>query len=83
MVGENMKQRTIELLKYCSIPLDYFDPRGSKRQTEYERLCEVYSEKAICTKLYDLAGKGYIEFGTSVRGAWLTDKGKETLIEIG
>jgi hypothetical protein len=74
-----VKERTVELLEYCSIPMDYFNPKGSKRQAEYNRLSKVYSEKAVCTKLYDLAVKNYIEYGTSVRCSWLTDKGKETL----
>jgi Mn-dependent DtxR family transcriptional regulator len=74
-----VKQRTIDLLEYCSIPLDYFNPKGSKRQAELDRLCLIYSKKAVYYKLSDLADKGYIEYGTSVRSAWLTDKGKETL----
>jgi hypothetical protein len=73
-----MKQRTIELLKYAGMEMDYFEP-VSKRQLEWDRLCKEYSEKACFTKLEELAGRGYVNYGTSPRGSWLETKGKEVL----
>ena len=37
------------------------------------------SEKLILRKMKQLVDKGYLEYGTSLRTAWLTDKGKNYL----
>lgn len=83
-----MKQRTIELLKYAGMEMDYFTNDGfinthSKRQAEWDRLCEQYSEKACFIKLEELCSRGYTNYGTSPRGSWLEEKGKQTLKELG
>jgi hypothetical protein len=77
-----MKQRTIELLKYAEMEMDYFEPI-SYRQREWDRLCKQYSEKACWIKLIELCERGYTNYGTSPRGSWLEDKGKQTLKELG
>lgn len=38
-----------------------------------------FSEKAFFVKAEELTDRGYLEYGVSVRGAWLTDKGKRAL----
>ena len=56
------------------------DSHGSKRWNEYyTRACEKYSHKAINVKMEELADRGYIEYGVSVRTGWLTDKGRAAL----
>jgi hypothetical protein len=47
----------------------------------YERACKKYSEKAVLAKGLELVGRGYADYGTSVRGAWLTEKGKKALLD--
>jgi hypothetical protein len=69
-----MKQRTIDILKYCSLPVAS-DEFMRARAEAYER----YGFKAVASKLEDLARKGYIEYGTSLNFPWLTDKGKSAL----
>ncbi len=45
-------------------------------------MCMRYSQKAVYAKLHELARKGYIEFGTSIPCAWLTEKGKSALRNV-
>lgn len=46
----------------------------------YEVLSEKYgSEKLVFTKMEKLVDEGYLEYGTSLRTAWLTDKAKDFL----
>jgi len=40
------------------------------------------AEKQIYATLYKWSNKGYIDYGTSVRGAWLTDLGIEKFNEV-
>lgn len=49
----------------------------------YEVLGEKYgSEKLVYKKMEKLAGLGYLEYGVSLRTAWLTEKGKELVDNI-
>jgi hypothetical protein len=44
----------------------------------YEVLGKKYgSEKLVFKKMEKLANENYLEYGVSLRTAWLTDKGKE------
>lgn len=72
-----MKLKTIDLLKMCSM-----ENGSAVRIAEWRRLCDIYSTKAVIRKLEELADRGYIEYGVSVRGAWLTEKGKCKLREV-
>jgi hypothetical protein len=74
-----MKQRTIELLRYCGMKFTLHP--DCPRSAEWNRLCKVYSQKACWRKLEELDSRGYIEVGTSVYSAWLTSKGKRVLEE--
>lgn len=69
------KQRTVDLLRYCAMPMT------DERWQRFDELCQQYSRNAVVGKLYDLCDKDYIEYGTSIRGAWLTPKGKAALAE--
>lgn len=55
--------------------LDHNAPRHKR----YRELCEKYSEKAVLTKLDNLADKGYVDYGVNPRGSWLESKGKAVL----
>ena len=70
-----MKDKTIDCLKLCSMQ------QSSQRNTFEVEICEKYSEKAVYTKLDELSRRGYIEYGTSITGTWLTEKGKKALRE--
>jgi hypothetical protein len=48
----------------------------------YTKICAKCSEKAVLIKLEELINKGYMDCGTSARGAWLTEKGKEAFQAI-
>lgn len=46
----------------------------------YEALGDKYgSQKLIYRKMEKLADEGYLEYGVSLRTAWLTEKAKELL----
>ena len=46
----------------------------------YKVLGEKYgSEKLVFKKMEWLASKGYLEYGVSLRTAWLTEKGKNEI----
>lgn len=50
----------------------------------YDALCEDHPEwpaKVIWTKLVRLVDRGLLEYGTSARCAWPTDKGHDALRE--
>lgn len=69
-----MKRKAIRCLALCALPAG-----SEERHCFKETICKQHSEKAIAAKLEELTGKGYIEYGTSVWGAWLTQKGEFTL----
>jgi hypothetical protein len=46
----------------------------------YEVLGKKYgSEKLVFKKMEKLADEGYLEYGVSLRTAWLTEKGEDSL----
>ena len=49
----------------------------------YEVLCERFPEKVVYAKFMRFSDRGWINYGTSVRGCWLEDKGKAKLAELG
>lgn len=50
----------------------------------YEVLGKKYgSEKLVYCKMRQLEKLGYLDYGVSLRTAWLTDKGKEFIKEYG
>lgn len=50
--------------------------RGEIIPWTYEVLGEKYgSEKLVLKKMEQLADRGYLEYGVSLRTAWLTEKG--------
>lgn len=50
-------------------------------QARWEALCDKWGGKQVISKMYDLAAKGYLDYGVSVRTAWLTEKGRLKLAE--
>ena len=52
--------------------------------TPLERLVKGFNapEKLICCAMEKAYSKGYLECGTSIRTAWLTDKGHKFLLEL-
>lgn len=56
--------------------LKIFNPEREKR---YRTACEKYSEKAVLSKMQELVERDYLDYGVSVRTAWLTPKGRATL----
>jgi hypothetical protein len=71
-----MKDKTIDCLKLCSMPI-----MSDERESFKKEICCKYSCKAIFTKLNELWERDYIGYGTFAFGAWLTEKGKKTLRE--
>lgn len=49
---------------------------SAERKRRAEAAVARWSEKAVDCKLEELAGRGYIEYGTNVWGGWLTTKGR-------
>ena len=43
----------------------------------FEVLCDDFPEKVVLSAMYRDERKGYIEYGTSVRTSWVTEKGFE------
>ncbi len=39
----------------------------------------VFPPKVLWAKVDKLLGRGFLEYGTSIRSAWLTDKGRARL----
>lgn len=48
-------------------------------ERHYMGLCLVYSEKRVLRKLEELDRRGYVDYGVSPRGSWLTEKGWQVL----
>lgn len=66
----------------------YPQPRDSSEVTlahrdEWRRLyseaCATFSQRAVECKFAELAERGYLEYGVSVRNGWLTEKGHAAL----
>jgi hypothetical protein len=71
-----VKDKTIDCLKLCSMPI-------TMARTKFqEEICSKHTGKVIRTKLDELCRRGYIEYGTSIFGAWLTEKGKHALHDL-
>lgn len=69
----NVQQKALDCLEVCGMAF------GRPRADAMHALMQAYSSKAIERKLYELAERGYIEFGGSPFGGWLTEKGRATL----
>lgn len=69
-----VKQKTVDLLKYISIDL-----KPELRKKALEELSSKYKMKQIYAKLEELSDKGYVEYGGNIVAGWLTPKGKELL----
>jgi hypothetical protein len=61
--------------------LDGPEATFSADSDRWQALCAKWGEKPVWAKLEELSDRGYIDYGVSVRGGWLTDKGKEKLRE--
>lgn len=62
---------------------DMFTAEREPNPFTYEVLGPKYgSEKLVFKKMEQLCRDGYLEYGTSIRTAWLTDKGKETISNL-
>lgn len=58
-------------------------PVGSpERRKRFYELCDKWGDKVFYAALDRLNRRGYIEYGVSIRGSWLTKKGKEVLARI-
>jgi repressor of nif and glnA expression len=73
-----MNEKAIDCLNYAAMELC-----SEERMDKYEQLCAKYSEKALRRKLEKLMDEGYVEYGVGPGGAWLTEKGEETLAILG
>ena len=73
----NLGQKAVDLLRVVAMNV------SPPRTEAFDRVCGRYSEKAVVRKLEELTTRGYIEYGTSARLAWLTDKGRAALAEAG
>jgi hypothetical protein len=52
---------------------------GNDGLSAYTLLCSKYPTKVVMAK-YDMANrKGYLDYGVSLRTAWLTSKGEQAL----
>ena len=74
---KNFGAKAKDCLRLASLKFD-----SNEWNDFYIQICTKYSEKAILVKLEELNGKGYMDYGTSARGSWLTEKGKEALQAI-
>ncbi len=72
----NLGEKAIDLLRLAGT-----DMSTPQRMEAWDRVCAEYSEKAVFRKLQELTTRGYTNYGTSPRGAWLTDKGRAALEE--
>lgn len=78
-MSDRLGEKSLACLRLAAL---HSDPhRYEDRSRLYEGLCVLYSEKAVCKKMEDLATRGYIDYGVSARTGWLTDKGKEALVQ--
>ena len=68
--------KAIDCLRFASLPI------GSKeREAVYNAACAKWSEKAFLTKMLELSNRGYVEYGVSLRTAWVEPKGSAALLE--
>ena len=67
-------EKLISLLELC-------ERKDGQEWIGFEQMCEKIGESSVITHilLQYLNNAKLIEHGTSIRGAWLTDKGKECL----
>lgn len=74
-MATDLKPKAIDCLKLMAI-----EPKFSPEWSEhYAKMCAAYSEKAVYRKMAELVDRGYIEYGTTPRAGWLTEKGEEAL----
>lgn len=73
----NLGQKATDILRVAGT-----DMSTPQRMEAWGRVCAEYSEKAVLRKLRELTTRGYTNYGTSPRGAWLTDKGRAALAEV-
>ncbi len=72
----NLGNKAIDLLRMAGT-----DMSTPQRMEAWDRVCARYSEKAVFRKLEELTTRGYTNYGTWSKGAWLTDKGRAALAE--
>lgn len=77
MENLNLSQKSIDLLKLCSMPLG-----TTARRAQFDELVTRYGQKPVIRKLEELARREYIEYGGAVTASWLTDKGRHYLAAL-
>lgn len=67
-------EKAMVCLRIAELPIG-----SAAREEAMARASVQFSAKAVYTKMNELVDRGYLEYGVSVRGCWLTDKGREAL----
>jgi hypothetical protein len=73
--------RIAEIATFGHIPPSSFRERSALYDRLYAEACARWSAKAVARKQLELCHRRYLEFGVSLRTAWLTEKGRRALAE--
>lgn len=71
--GLTLGEKTVDCLRLCALPHD-------QRAEVLEKLDEKWGLKAIYTTISNHGG--LFDWGTSCRGAWLTEEGNSALADV-
>ena len=77
-MGQALSDKMLAALKVCEVP---FNERVPWDVIECLSIKEGIPYKVAWRRLEKASDRGYLDYGTSIKGAWLTPEGKAALDE--
>lgn len=74
-----LAEKALDCLLFIAARTD--EEAFSEWAERYDVLVDKWGEKRVMRQFESLADRGYIDYGVSARMGWLTDKGKQKVME--